>query len=189
MDQETKYIVYDGIIVPAAARLQQKRRDRYGHIKDLPDDELVDPDELERLVYQQEFGPVWALPFTPSKCVIKPTIDEDGKPNWGAFGTVDFFRYKPKFDPLTRIMNELEEQREHLLIMIGIMRERMKDKVDYEVINYVLKGIVDVDEIYDWDTWQLAKLSLRAVRFKKRIKKLREKRRENNKEDAEALWN
>ena len=99
------------------------------------------------------------------------------------------FRYKPKFNPLTRIMKELEEQRKDLLIMIDIMRERMKDKVNYKVINYVLKGIVDVDEIYDWDTWQLAKLSLRAVRFKKRIKKLREKRRENNKEDADVLWN
>ena len=49
--------------VPVSALLHEERRNRYGSVPGLDDEELADPAELERQVYLQEFGPVLALPW------------------------------------------------------------------------------------------------------------------------------
>jgi hypothetical protein len=68
----------------------------YGSVQDLDDDELADPDELERQVYLEEFGPILALPVRGRKSQFRPSVDETGVVDWGAFGTVDFERTMPQ---------------------------------------------------------------------------------------------
>ena len=76
--------------VPVSALLSMERKNRYGSVPGLDDEELADPAELEREVVLQEWGPVLSLPVQGSKSGIVPAVDESGGVDWGAFGTVDF---------------------------------------------------------------------------------------------------
>jgi len=101
MDEQTSFGIYEGIVVPESPLLIRQRTNRYGSIEGLPDEELADPEELERQYLKQKVAPVLALPERKArKGWIRPNIDEDGKIDWGAFGTVDFDKYKPKFDKM-----------------------------------------------------------------------------------------
>jgi len=48
--------------VPVSALLHQDRKNTYGGVPGLDDKELADPEELERVVYLQEWAPILALP-------------------------------------------------------------------------------------------------------------------------------
>ena len=86
MDNETDLVMVE---VPESALLRRDRGNRYGSVPGLDDSELADPDELERQVLRQEFGPVLALPVKGNGSSIRPVVDEAGGVDWGAFGTVD----------------------------------------------------------------------------------------------------
>jgi hypothetical protein len=79
MDQETDFIIYEGVVVPESVLLKRERSNRYESIEDLPDEELADPDELERVVYKKMWWPILRLPQQRWECPIRPNIDEDGK--------------------------------------------------------------------------------------------------------------
>jgi len=155
---ETSLEIYDGIVVPASALRQQQRKERYGTVKDLPGEELADPDELERVMYREMWGPILALPRQRYERVIRANIDEDGKADWGAFGTVDFDRYRQDFDRLRYKAERLMDQQNDLAIMFGIISERIRGTAKYKVLKCVRKGILDPDDIEYWDMWYLAKL-------------------------------
>jgi len=55
---ETSFVIYEGVVVPESVLLKPKHRDRYGAIEDLPDEELADPDEIERCILRDELGQV-----------------------------------------------------------------------------------------------------------------------------------
>ena len=48
--------------VPVSPLLSEDRKNRYGSVPGLDDEELAEPWELERQVTLQEWGPVLALP-------------------------------------------------------------------------------------------------------------------------------
>ena len=81
MEQETDYIVYEGVVVPKSALLKRGRPNKYGSIPDLDDDELADPDELQRMVIQQELEPLLMLPTKPAKPWMMPMRRSD-RPRW-----------------------------------------------------------------------------------------------------------
>ena len=85
MDQEDIEI-YDGVVVPASALRQQQRQERYGSVEGLPDEELAEPDELERVMYKEMWGPILALPRQRYERAIRANLGEDGRLEWGAFG-------------------------------------------------------------------------------------------------------
>ena len=58
--EEFELVQVEGIPVPAAFSIV--RPDRYGTVEGLDEDELANPAELERQVYQKEYGPILALP-------------------------------------------------------------------------------------------------------------------------------
>ena len=49
-EEETSFVVVDGVVVPESALLQRERGSRYGSVPELPDEELADPEELERQI-------------------------------------------------------------------------------------------------------------------------------------------
>ncbi len=182
MDQETDFVIYEGVVVPESALF--KRRNRYGSIEDLPDEELADPDELERTLYREEWGPAFLLP-KPKR--YNPAWDRSVDVDFDATASVDFERTQPKFDKARYKADKLEEERKDVLIMVALLDERIKSKAKYKLFRYVLSGIIDVDDIRDWDMWQFAKYCLRSVRLKEQIKELREKSRQRRQEEAEAV--
>lgn len=157
--------------------LRKEKRNPFGSIEDLPDEELADPEEFERSICRDEWGPVLFLPKPKSKD-FNPAWDWSVDIDFNAFASVDFERTQPVFDKARYKADKLEEERKDVLIMIGMLNERIKSKVKYKVLNYVMSGIIDADDIRDWDMWQCAKYCLRSIRLKKQIKELREKSRQ-----------
>jgi len=116
--------------VPVSALLSVDRGNRYGSVPGLDDDELLGPAELERQVYQQEFGPVLTLPVKGNRSGVRPVVDEAGGVDWGAFGTVDFERLCP-FDKMRYKVDKLREQLKDLTIRMAIVKERLPGKAKY----------------------------------------------------------
>ena len=184
--EETDFIIYEGVVVPESVLLKRERSDKYGSIEDLPDEELADPDELERCILREEWGPVLLLP--KSKKVFNPAWNWSVDVDFDAFASVDFERTQPKFDKVRYKADKLKERLADMRIMAGMLNERIKSNVKYKVLKYVKAGIIYVDDIRDWDMWQLAKLFMQALRLKRQITKLQEKSRKRREEEARKFW-
>ena len=149
---------------------------RYGSVPGLPDEELASPAELERQVYLKEFGPALALPVRGRKWDIRPSTDEDGQVDWGAFGTVDFWRYSGGFDKAGYKEHKLREELRNIRIDASIVKDRVSPTKRRLVLGYLQRGIIELEHIVDEDLLILAKLYLRARRIQREIKELEEKR-------------
>jgi len=185
---EIEFETCDGIVVPASALRQEQQRTKYGTLADLPDEELADPDELERMVYKEMWGPVLALPRQRYERVIRSNLDEDGRVDWGAFGTVDFDSYRQDFDRLRYKAERLMDKQMDLVILFEMVSERISGTAKYKVLKYVRQGILDPDDIGNWDVWQLAKLYLRILGLQRERYELLERSRQRRERQAEAFW-
>ncbi len=176
MNQETKFETWDGVEVAESPLLRVERSNPYGSVPGLDAEELLDAAELERLYIQQEFGPILALPEPKArKGWIRPNIDEDGKVDWGAFGTVDFDRYKLSFDKRLYKADKLKEELAEQILTMEMISARIKTRAKYKVIEYVYNGILDLDHISDFDMRCLAMRYLRARRLQREIAELKKK--------------
>ena len=172
MYEQKELIVFGDVVVPESALLKRERKDRYGSVPGLDDSELADPDELERQVYKQELAPILALPVQGNRSSIRPAIDEDGRLDWGAFGTVDFERMYP-FNKVLYKADKLNEQLKNVSIMFGIVKERLQPMAKYTVLKYLYRGIIELEHIVDNDMRALGRLYLRIRRLRKEIAELR----------------
>jgi hypothetical protein len=188
MDNETSGTVYEDIVVPESVLLRRRQGNKYGSVPGLDDSELADPDELERQVLMQEFGPVLALPIKASRSVIRPEIDENGDVDWGAFGTVDFDRYSGGFDKARYKADILREQRKDLLVRLGMVSERIKAEGKRLVLKYLEMDIIGFEHIVNEDMRVLARLYLRARRLEREIAELRQASERRRQQRAAALW-
>ncbi|MHC4728570.1 MAG: hypothetical protein ACYS17_15225 [Planctomycetota bacterium] len=166
--------ICENVIVPESALLRKERCSRYGSVSGLDDEELADPDELERQVLREELGPVLALPVKGRKNWIQPAVDESGGVDWGAFASVDFSRAMPEFDKARYKADRLQEKVRDLLIMFSIVSERLPGKTKYKVLKYLKMGRIELENIVNWDMWELAKLYLRIRRLREEIADCRE---------------
>lgn len=173
--------------VPVSPLLTPVRRDRYGSVPGLDEDELADPAELERQVMRAEFGAVLQLPVPGNGPGIRPNVDEDGHVDWGAFGSVDFERLQPAIDKAKYKAGKLREQVRDLVIRLDILNQRVDVKGKWQVIKYVRMGWMDVDDIEHGGLWELARLYMRIIRLKAEVEELEEASRERRKQQARAL--
>lgn len=164
--------------VPVSALLHEERRNRYGSVPGLDDDELADPAELERQVYLQEFGPVLALPWKGRTGGMRPSVAEDGSVEWGAFGTVDFDRMRPDFDRAQYKADKLRDELENVLIMLSIVKRRLPGRAKYQMLKHLRMGLIELEHIVNDDMHMLAKLYMRARRLQEQIATLTEVSRE-----------
>ena len=184
MDEATG--TYQGIVVPEPALLHVERRNQYGSIPDLDDEELADPEELERQAIREQWGPVLALPSKARQSSIWPAVDESGGVDWGAFGTVDFDRIVPDFDKARYKADKLREQLKDILITFSIVKERLPGKAKNLVLKYLRMGIIELEHIASEDMLCLARLYLRARAIQKEIAELEEFSRQRQKARTEA---
>ena len=188
MDSETSFTVHKGIVVPESALLKRLKSNKYGSVPGLDDSELADPNELERQVLRQEFGPILALPVKAGKCGIRPEIDENGNVDWGAFGSVDFDRYSGGFDKARYKADKIREQFNDLRIRFSIVRDRIKAEAKYTVLKYLRTNIIALEHIVNDDMLALARLYLRAMRLQKEIDDLRQASERRRQQRAVAIW-
>ncbi|MHC4203440.1 MAG: hypothetical protein ACYSTT_02230 [Planctomycetota bacterium] len=189
MNEQTNFGICDGVVVPESPLLKRQRPNPYGSVEGLPVEELASPAELERLYWIQEFAPVLALPEKKArKSWIRPNIDEDGKIELGAFGTVDFDRHKPKFDKMLCKADWLREEVANQCLMMETISARIKTLAKYKVIEYVKNGILDMGDIVDFDMYCLAERYMRTRRLLREIAELRKKSWEKRQEHVEEFW-
>lgn len=157
---------------PESAVLKRIRPDRYGSVEGLDDSELANPEELERQVYSDEYGPILALPVKKKWHGPRPEMDEDGHIGWGAFGTIDFKRIEPQFDSRRYKLEKLREELKHTMSMMDMVKSKIKTNKKYAVLNYLKLGYIDVDMITNHNMWRLGLHYLRYLRIKKEIDRL-----------------
>jgi hypothetical protein len=157
--------------VPVSALLSVEHGSQYGSVPGLDDDELLGPAEIERWLYQQEFGPILALPVKGKGSWIRPFFDEAGGVDFGAFGTVDFERLYP-FDKVRYKAEKLCEELKDVTIRMGLIKERLLGRAKYMVLKYLKMGFIELGHIINHDMWCLARLYLRARRLRDEIWRL-----------------
>ena len=159
--------------VPVSPLLAEHRKNRYGSVPGLDDEELASPEELERQVFVQEWGPVLALPVRGRKSPFMPSIDEYFGVDWGAFASVDFERSMPEFDKARYKADRLQEELRDVIIMMETLSNRLP-RAKRQVLQLVWMGVIDLEHIENFDMYQMARLYLRARRLQKEIRQLRD---------------
>ena len=174
MTNETSFIVYDGVVVPESALLKRERQNRYGGVPGLDEEELADPEELERQVLREEWGPVLMLPSKAKAEGIRPAVDESGGVDWGAFGSVDFERERPEFDRARYKAEKIRERLKGVFILLGIVKERLPGKAKYLVLKYLRMGVIGPEDVVSEDMRAMAGLYEKARRMQREICDLEE---------------
>ena len=186
MEEETSFVVVDGVVVPESALLRGERTNPYGSVSGLDDEELADPRELERQVLLEQWWPVLALPVQGKAGGFRPELDENGV-SWGAFATVDFERTMPEFDKARYKADKLREKLKDVIMMFETVARRLP-KAKWLVLKYFRMGLLDEEHIASWDMWQLALLDQRIRKLRREIDALRKASREREKKRAKAMF-
>lgn len=173
MNEQAMFETYQEVVVPEPVLLKVERKNRYGSVAGLDDEELATPEELERNIIRDEWGPVLELPVKGRQDGFRPDVDEDGVV-FGAFGSVDFDRIKPGFDKAQYKANKLREQLKDTILMLEMIRRRLPRKPVALILKYLRMGIIDLECIANFDAWQLGTFYLRARWLRKQITELEE---------------
>ena len=160
------------IEVPGSAVITISRSRGWGNVPGLEDEELLDEQELERWLEHQEWGPVLALPAKKRSCTLRPSMDEEGRVDWGAFGTVDFERMYGSFDKARYKADILREKLKDVLITLDIVRRRLPP-AGYLVLKLVQMGIISSDHVTSEDVRAVLRLRRQVQRLRDEIADLR----------------
>jgi len=126
------------------------------------------------------------LPQQRWECPIRPNVDEDGRIEWGAFGTVDFDSYRPTFDKLRYKSEKLREKLKDLVFTLKMVSAKIPGRAKLEILRLVKKGWLDIGDIVDNQMYFLAEMYLRAWRLREEIERLQQKRKQRQEEKLEA---
>jgi len=184
---EEVFFIENGVEVTAPVLLKVQRPDRYGTVEGLPDEELADPDELERCVLRAELEALLLLPERKSKW-YSPAWDTHADVDFNAFASVDFDRLRPEFDKARYKADKLQKQLKDVLITFAMLNERVTKTVKYKLLKLVGIGRIEADRIKDWDMWQLAKYYLRALKLCKEIRRLHKYSRDCREEKLQEMF-
>ena len=147
------------------------RETGYGSVPGLDDDELASPAELLRQIAFEQWGPILEIPVEPVKSFIRPTIDERGNLDWGAFGTIDFDRLFP-FDKKRYAIDQLKKRLRDVLLMFDMVKERLSAEARFEVLE-CLKAGKDIDDLKDENELFWARRYLQVKRIREEIRQIR----------------
>jgi hypothetical protein len=162
----------DLIEVPASPLVRVEKHSGWGRVAELDDDELLDECELERWVEWQEWGPILELPLPRRRSHIRPNMDESGRVDWGAFGTVDFERLYGSFDKARYKADILREKLNDVLITIDIVQRRLPPQAAL-VLKYVQMGMIQREHIISDDILAMLRLQNQVEQLRAEIEALR----------------
>ena len=143
-----------------------------------PSEELADPWELERRALQAEWEPIMELPEPAGRGFRFPAVDENGGLDWGAFGTVDFDRYRGGSDKARYKAEKLREQLRDVTIMLSVLKERLPGTAKYQVLKQLRMGVLSMEQITDEDMRAIARWYLRAKKLRDAIWRLEQRSRQ-----------
>ena len=177
MKNNTELTTCEQVAASVPAWLTIERDCGYGSVPGLADEELADPEEMERWAFQRDWEPILMLPSKSYWDGPRPSFSEDGSLDWGAFGTMDYARLKPRFDANRQRTRELREKLTDATNMLTMVAERVTDPRRSELMSYVTRGIIGLDDIRDENMRALAKWNLRVRELRRGLKALVERQR------------
>jgi len=183
---ETDFVIVDGVVVPESALRRAEERNVYGSLPDLDDEELADPDELERQVYLQEFGPLLALPVKGKGNGFRLEFVDSGGLEFSAFATVDFDRTRPRFDKARYKLDRLRDRLKDVLIMFSVILERMP-KQAATVLRLLKQGVIGREHLATEDIQALADLQAKADGVRAEIQEVRESLQRRREREAARI--
>ncbi|MGA2500595.1 MAG: hypothetical protein ABSH20_22880 [Tepidisphaeraceae bacterium] len=157
--------------VPESPIIKVDRGSLYGSVPGLDEEELADPQELQRMAFQNDWAPILALP-TPPRSVFHPDLDEDGNPQ-GAFGSVDWERIHGPFDKARYKADRLAEALRYSLIGRETALEHVAGSGKYKVLDYLHRGVIREDHIVDENMQSVLRWDARIRRQQDEILSLR----------------
>jgi hypothetical protein len=112
---------------------------------DLPEDdeEAIEWAEIQRLVSEQMWGPILALPASRDDFFLRGDW-EDGV-DISAFNTHDFARSSGHSYRYGRAMNRARQEYREALWMYEMVRDQLDNPAKYTVLMYLEKGVIDVE--------------------------------------------
>ena len=174
------------IEVPASPLLRVETHGGLGSVPGLDDEELLDENELSRLVAYDLYGPLLMLP-APRSHGFRPEIDEHGH-IIGAFGSVDFARIAPEFDRARYKLDRLRDQLADTLHTLSLVRRRLPLAGLALTLKYLRMGILQPEHITSEDVRAIQRLAARVDALKDEIGRIRQYRRQKrSRELAGAL--
>ena len=187
MTENTTWKVENGIEVPESAVLKRERTDQSGTVEGLDIEELADPEELERQVFREQYGPILALPRPKSRGGFFPAIDPMDGTVWGAFGTVDFERISQPFDKARYKAEKLREKLKDATSMLSMVLERVPVRAKFLVLKHLRMGLIDMEHIVGEDMRAIAKWFLRVRSIRQEIGELVESSRRRERLRLQAV--
>jgi len=159
---------------PKLIAVRVERDTGYGSVPGLEDEDLADPAELERQVMIAEWGPILALPVKSPRSHIRPTIDQEGNLDWGAFGTMDFERLYGAFDKCRYKIDKLREELRHQVIFMETHAAKIPGQVADVICLGLREGWMKLDDLKDRTQYDFARRYLRVRGLKAHIRRLQE---------------
>ena len=187
MKQQTEHedtCEIDDLPAPPTAQDMSTSASKYGSVPGIPDEELADPEEIERTIYQQEFEPILQLPTRSSNRHIWQHL-EHAHDN-GAFGTIDFQRLIPEPDPARGKIHALKEKLKDVLITLSIVKEHVPSDAAALALRHLRSGTIGLEHLQGQRMQSLGRLYLQARQLRREIAQADEagKRRRQAKQEA-----
>ena len=179
--------VCQGVVVAEPAWIKPVHKDKYGGVTELDEEELADPEELERQINREVWGPVLMLP-KPKLSGHNPGWDWSVDVDFSAFASVDFDRTQPQFDKLRYKADKLNEEVKDLIIRFEVIKERIPGRAKYAVLRRVESGVLDIGDIPNCEMYFLAELYMRIRRMQKEVERLREASSQKRLAQQRRFW-
>lgn len=162
---------------PRFALVRVERDHGYGSVPGLEDEELADPAELERQAMLADWGPILALPVKPVQSRIRPTYNQEGNPDWGAFGTRD---YELMYGPVNYVnkprykAEKLDEEVRNAVSMLGMISARLPAETVNALQAKLRDNSLDPDSLDNADEFGFARWYTRIKRLRTEVRELRQ---------------
>jgi hypothetical protein len=104
--------------------------------------------------------------------MMRPSTSESGRPDWGAFGTVDYERICGPFDKARYKADRLAEELRSVLITIDIIRARLPQAALYLALKYLRFGMISDEHVANDDLPALLRQTRRAQRLREEIREV-----------------
>jgi hypothetical protein len=158
---------------PESPIIKVERGSLYGGVPGLDEEELAEPQELARLAFQKDWGPILALPDPFRHSGFRPDLDEDGNPE-GAFASVDFAREQRPFDKARYKEDRLAEKLRYSLIGRDTAMDHVPSPAGFQVLSYLRRGIINDNHIVDENMRAVVRWDARVREQQEEIRSLRE---------------
>ena len=150
-------------------RVEVERSKGYGSVPGLPDEELADVAEMERMTYLDMWGPVLSLPQQGQR-----------ESEWwkgDAFKTHDFAALCGDFKWRWSRSEELKLELRNARIMREMVWERVDPRKTWPIVRLVRQDVLELEHIEDTDVRAAAKWDQRVRALRDRLEDLWERPR------------